>query len=30
MLCVNSYKKDYVGECRSRMESLLAAYRVLV
>jgi len=30
MLCVNSYTKDYINECRSRMESQLAAYKVLV
>ena len=30
MLCVNSYRKDYINECRSRMESQLAAYKVLV
>ena len=30
MLCVNSYRKDYINECRSRMESQLAAYNVLV
>ncbi len=30
MLCVNTYTQDYVDECRSRMESQLAAYRKLV
>ena len=30
MLCVNSYTKNYIGECRSRMESQLAAYKLLV
>jgi hypothetical protein len=30
MLCRNSYSKDYIGECRSRMEAQLAAYRKLV
>ena len=30
MLCVNSYTKDYIDACRSRMESQLAAYNVLV
>jgi len=30
MLCVNSYTKDYIHECRSRMESQLAAYNVFV
>ena len=30
MLCVNSYTKNYINECRSRMESQLAAYKVLV
>jgi len=30
MLCVNSYPKDYINQCRSRMESQLAAYNVLV
>jgi hypothetical protein len=29
MLCVNNYKKDYIDECRSSMESLLAAYEGL-
>jgi hypothetical protein len=30
MLCVNKYPKRYVDECRSRMESQLAAYKTLV
>jgi hypothetical protein len=30
MLCVNRYRKDYIDECRSRMESQLAAYKPLV
>jgi hypothetical protein len=30
MLCVNSYKQDYIDECRSRMEAQLAAYEDLV
>jgi hypothetical protein len=30
MLCVNKYKRDYIDECRSSMESLLTAYKVLV
>ena len=30
MLCVNSYRKDYIDECRSRMELQLAAYKGLV
>ncbi len=30
MLCVNSYKKDYIEECRSSMESQLAAYKTLL
>ena len=30
MLCVNSYTQDYVDDCRSRMESQLAAYKALV
>lgn len=30
MLCVNSYKHDYIDECRSRMESQLAAYKTLL
>lgn len=29
MLCVNSYKKEYIEECRASMESLLAAYKSL-
>jgi hypothetical protein len=29
MLCVNSYKKEYIDECRSKMESQLAAYKAL-
>jgi hypothetical protein len=27
MLCVNRYKKDYIDECRARMESLANAAR---
>jgi hypothetical protein len=27
MLCVNKYKKDYIDECRARMESLATAAR---
>ncbi len=30
MLCVNSYKQDYIDECRSSMESQLAAYKTLL
>ena len=30
MLCVNSYTQDYFDECRSRMESQIAAYKALV
>jgi len=30
MLCVNRYERNYIDECRSRMESQLAAYKVLV
>ena len=30
MLCVNSYKQDYNDECRSSMESQLAAYKTLL
>ena len=30
MLCVNSYKQDYIDKCRSRMEAQLAAYEDLV
>ncbi len=30
MLCVNKYKKDYIDECRSSMESQLAAYKTLL
>jgi hypothetical protein len=30
MLCVNSYTKEYIKECRSKMESQLAAYKALV
>ena len=30
MLCVNSYKEDYIDECRSRMEAQLTAYKVLI
>lgn len=30
MLCVNSYKQDYIDECRSRMESQLVAYKTLL
>ena len=30
MLCVNNYREDYIVECRSRMESQLAAYQTLV
>jgi hypothetical protein len=30
MLSVNTYAKDYVDDCRARMESQLAAYRTLV
>jgi hypothetical protein len=29
MLCVNTYTKDYVNSCRSKIEAQLAAYRVL-
>jgi hypothetical protein len=29
MLCVNTYTKDYVNSCRSKIEAPLAAYRVL-
>ncbi|AIE83713.1 hypothetical protein [Fimbriimonas ginsengisoli] len=29
MLCVNKYEKEYVAQCRSLMESQLAAYRQL-
>lgn len=29
MLCVNTYKKDDVDECGSRIESQLTAYKVL-
>jgi hypothetical protein len=30
MLCVNSYTQGYIDECRSRMESQLAAYKALI
>lgn len=30
MLCMNSYKQDYIDECRSNMESQLAAYTKLL
>jgi hypothetical protein len=30
MLCVNSYKQDYIDECRSAMKSHLAAYKTLL
>jgi hypothetical protein len=30
MLCVNSYKPDYIDECRSNMESQVAAYKTLL
>lgn len=30
MLCVNSYTQDYIDECRSKMESQLAADKALV
>ena len=30
MLCVNKYKEDYIDECRSSMESQLAAYKTLL
>jgi hypothetical protein len=30
MLCVDTYPKDSVDACRSRMEAQLAVYRVLV
>ncbi len=30
MLCVNSYTKNYINQCRSRTESQVAAYKKLV
>lgn len=30
MLCMNSYKQEYVDECHSSMESQLAAYKILL
>jgi hypothetical protein len=30
MLCMNSYKQDYIDECRSSMESQLAAYKTVL
>jgi len=30
MLCKNNYRKEYINECRSKMESQLAAYKNLV
>ena len=30
MLCVNTYKKGYIEECRANTEAQLAAYRVLL
>jgi hypothetical protein len=30
MLAVNSYRKDYVHQCRSQIESQLAAYNALI
>jgi len=30
MLCANTYTKDDIDDCRSRMESRLAAYKALV
>ena len=30
MLCVNSYKQDYIDECLARMEAQFAAYKALV
>jgi hypothetical protein len=30
MLCVNNYKKEYIDECRSRMEAQLTAYQTLL
>ena len=30
MLCVNTYKKAYIDECRASMEAQLAAYRALL
>jgi hypothetical protein len=29
MLCADTYTKDYVNSCRSKIEAQLAAYRVL-
>jgi hypothetical protein len=29
MLCVNKYKKDYIDECRARMESQYAPHKTL-
>jgi len=30
MLCVNTYKKGYIEECRTNAEGQLGAYRVLL
>jgi hypothetical protein len=29
LLCINTYTKDYVHSCRSKIEAQLTAYRVL-
>src|SRR4030095_16744442 len=30
MLCVNNYPKEYIGECRLRIEDLITSYRNLI